>query len=497
MEGFNGNILILGCGSVCQCFLPLLFKHIAVPAAHITILDYVDNRKQIEPFLKKGIHYIQEELTQQSYAHQLEKHLKPGDILIDLSFNVDTVELIDWCYHHQVHFINTSVEVWDPYGNLDEQKVTDLTLYARQMRLRELISQWDGTKGPTCIIDHGANPGLISHFVKKGLVDIADKIVKEKPHDGRKSQLEEALSNKDFAQLALLIGLKTIHVSEKDTQISNVPKRVNEFVNTWSIQGFVEEGRAPAEIGWGTHELMLPSNAMTHSHGPCNQICLTQRGMDTWVRSLVPSGEIIGMVIRHGEAFGLSELLTIWEDDNPVYRPTVHYVYCPCDAAISSLHEYKMRNLKMQDKLRILLDDIQEGHDELGGLLLGHDYEAWWVGSILDIKEARKLVPNQNATTVQVAIGVVGAVIYALRHPHEGVCLPEQLDHQEILAIAEPYLGKFVSMPLNWNPLQNIKNFLAYEEQVPSEDYKWQFTTFLVSQVSAAKDSVSVTYTSN
>lgn len=491
MERFNGKIFILGCGSVGQCTLPLLLKHLDVNPCSITIMDFDANRSRIAPFLQQGVNFVQDKLTPQNYAQILQKYLKAGDLFIDLSYNVDTLEIIDWCHKHGVLFINTSVEMWDPYNEVEAKKTTDLTLYARQMQLRKQIAQWETTKGPTCILDHGANPGLISHFVKQGLIDISQKILKESSQNSRKSELEKALKENDFAQLASLIGLKTIHVSEKDTQITNHPKRVNEFVNTWSIPGFLEEGRAPAEMGWGTHEFILPNNAIVHENGPRNQICLTQRGMDTWVRSWVPSGEIIGMVIRHGEAFGLSDYLTVWNEDQPIYRPTVHYAYCPCDAAINSLHEYKMRHLQAQDSLRILCDDIVDGSDELGALLLGHDCEAWWIGSVLDIHEARKLVPHQNATTVQVAIGVTAAVIYAIRHPNEGVCLPEQMDHHEILSIAKPYLGKFISTQVNWNPLKDINNLLDYGEEAPSEEEKWQFSTFVIPSLARKTEEVS------
>ena len=45
------------------------------------------------------------------------------------------------------------------------------------------------------------------------------------------------------------------------------------------------------------------------------------------------------MIVRHGEAFTMSDKLTVWKGGRAVYRPTVHYAYCPCDAAIASLHE--------------------------------------------------------------------------------------------------------------------------------------------------------------
>ena len=121
-------------------------------------------------------------------------------------------------------------------------------------------------------------------------------------------------------------GVKVIHVSERDTQVTNRPKEVDEFVNTWSIEGFFEEGIAPSELGWGTHERRLPGVAHTYDYGPCSQICLSQMGMDTFVYSWVPlGGQIIGMVIRHGEALSITEHLTVSDNDRPIYRPTVHY----------------------------------------------------------------------------------------------------------------------------------------------------------------------------
>ena len=82
------------------------------------------------------------------------------------------------------------------------------------------------------------------------------------------------------------LGVKVIHCSERDTQITDQPKQVDEFVNTWSVEGFREEGTTTAEMGWGTHEKELPPLAFEHADGPKNQICLARMGMNTWVRSL-------------------------------------------------------------------------------------------------------------------------------------------------------------------------------------------------------------------
>jgi len=319
-----------------------------------------------------------------------------------------------------------------------------------------MIQEWRDAKGPTGIIDHGANPGLVSHFTKEALVEISNMIMSDNPGPSKRNDaLTEAVSKEDFASMAHLTGVKVIHISERDTQIANKPKEVGEFVNTWSVEGFYEEGIAPAEIGWGTHEKTLPPNAFIHRYGPGNQICLAQMGYRTFVKSWIPSGEIIGMVIRHGEAFSISDHLTVWEDGIPVYRPTVHYAYCPCDGAIASLYELEMRgHNNRQEKQRIMTDEIISGRDELGCLLMGHDYKSWWIGSLLDIEESRRLVPNNNATVLQVAASLIAALIWLIKNPFEGVCLPDDLPYREILDIAKPYLGPFKSMPVDWTPLK-------------------------------------------
>jgi homospermidine synthase len=233
-------------------------------------------------------------------------------------------------------------------------------------------------------------------------------------------------------------------------------------------------------MGWGTHERTLPPGAFEFEDGPRNAICLSSLGVNTWVRSWVPSGTIVGMVIRHGEAFGISDRLTVWENGKAIYRPTVHYVYCPSDSAVASLHELRMRQYELQADQRILSDEIVHGGDELGVLLMGHDLNAWWAGSILDIHRARELVPNQNATTVQVAISVVAAAAWMINNPNKGFCLPDDIDEREVLRLSSDYLGQIVSEQVAWNPLRDLDtSYTAYGASLPSEKDMWQFGTFL------------------
>jgi homospermidine synthase len=478
---FGGQVLVLGCGSVSRCVQPLLLRHLDMDFSRLTIMDFEDLRHTIPDTLAAGARYVQDRVRPDNLDAVLGQHVGPGGLLIDLAWNIDTGEIIQWCHDHNVLYVNTSVEVWDPYEDAGSIPPLERTLYQRHMALRAQAARW-AEPGPSAVVEHGANPGLVSHWVKVALIDLMMATLPTMTRGPKRTFREQALADNDYARLAMLLGVKVIHISERDTQISSQPKAVNEFVNTWSIAGFHEEGVAPAEMGWGTHEKRLPPYAYQHKSGPCNQICLAQMGMNTLVRSWVPTtGEIIGMVIRHGEAFTISDHLTVWEGQRTVYRPTVHYAYLPADAALASLHELKMHNYELQPAQRIMNDEIVSGYDELGVLLLGHELNGWWVGSQLDIHEARTLTPHQNATTLQVAASVLGACVWMINHPRQGLNVPDDLPHGEVLAVANPYLGPCPSVHTDWTPLKNRTDYFdRYGKPRPADKDMWQFEAFVV-----------------
>jgi len=476
---FNHKILIIGYGSVSQCTLPVLLEKIDVPWQNITIMDFEDKFAALKKFTDQGIQFVCNRITPENLGSELAKYTDNGGLLIDLAWNIGANDIIGWCHDHNVLYVNTSVEVWDSVIGLFKDSPFEKSLYWRQMKLRELSKDWKNAT--TAIVDHGANPGLISHFVKQGLIDIADRLIADKKAVGKdRESLEDYIKNRKFDLLAQKLCVKVIHCSERDTQVTNRPKEVDEFVGTWSVEGLREEGTAPAEMGWGTHEQKLPALANVPPYGPKNQIMLSQMGINTWVKSWIPNEEIAGMVIRHGEAFGLSDRLTVWDGEKAMYRPTVHYAYMPCHETLSSLCELRGRNYEMQSKVRILEDEITSGADILGALLMGHPYNSWWTGSALTIEEARRLAPGQNATTLQVALGVISAVLWMFENPHRGICLPDDLPHDFVLDIAKPYLGDFISTASDWTPLKNRKVYFKENPASKTAEGVWQFENFLM-----------------
>jgi homospermidine synthase len=463
--------------------LPLLLDHFEFPPESVTVLESRDNRDRVASSLERGVHYRQFEINQENLETTLASLLGDGDLLIDLAWNIGLTELLDWCRDHDVRYLNTSVEVWSPYDDPASASPQERTLYWRHMALRRQVARWGTNDGPSAVVEHGANPGLVSHFTKQALSEIAEAVL----HDGllvdRHAAIKEALVSQRFNVLAQLLEVKSIHIAERDTQISDRPKEVGEFVNTWSVDGFYEEGVAPAEMGWGTHEKKLPALGLKHEgEGPRNQICLAQMAHKTLVRSTVPSGPIVGMVIRHGEAFTICDHLTVWEGERAVYRPTVHYAYCPADVAWASFVELEGNDYEYPVRQRIMNDEIISGRDELGVLVMGHPYKAWWTGMRTTIGEARAVAPHQNATTVQVAASILGALQWMLNAPREGVRVPDELPWRDVLDVAIPYVGTLWSGPLDWDPVTTHTDwFDRWSGRALDHDDPWQFTNFLVS----------------
>src|SRR5271167_1751398 len=113
LGSFKGPILLLGFGGVGQTMLPMLLRHISINPKNITVLEK-DNH--LELFQKKysntGVRYVIKEITRDNINSILSQYIKPGGMIIDLSLNIDGMEIITWCLEHNVLYTNTSIERW-------------------------------------------------------------------------------------------------------------------------------------------------------------------------------------------------------------------------------------------------------------------------------------------------------------------------------------------------------------------------------------------------
>jgi homospermidine synthase len=484
---FGGRLLILGFGSIGQGVLPLILRHIGIDRRNIAILAADERGAAVAA--EHGIAHEVLAITRENYRAVLAPRVGEGGFLLNLSVDVSSVALIELCRQRGALYLDTCVEPWA--GGYTDPGLSPSERSNYAFREGALAPARPGAGDPTAMMTHGANPGLVSHFVKQALLDIAADTGAPVAAPGDRA---------GWAGLAQRLGVKVIHIAERDTQTATFPKRRGEFVNTWSIDGFAGEGNQPAELGWGTHEKHFPPDAARHSFGcgalgacdPAQQfpdaarhsfgcgaaIYLQRRGAATRVRSWTPlEGPYHGFLITHNESISISDYYTLTENGAVVYRPTVHYAYHPCDDAVLSLHELAGKNWELQANKRLLMDEIDAGIDELGVLLMGHAKGAYWYGSRLSIEEARRLAPHNNATSLQVAASVLAAMVWAIEHPRAGVVEADQLDHDRILGIATPYLGEMAGVYSDWTPLLGRDGLFPEEVDAACP---WQFGNFRV-----------------
>jgi homospermidine synthase len=462
---FPGRLVMLGCGSIGQGVLPLIVRHIDMPRECIRIIS-ADGRG-VEVAAEFGVTHAVMPLTRDNYRDVLGPLLGRGDFLLNLSVDVSSVALIGLCRQIGALYLDTCIEPWAGGYTDPSLSVSERSNYA--LRESALALARPGMGDPTAVLAHGANPGLVSHLVKQALLNIASDI-----------GLDAAAptDRAGWGKLAADLGIKVIHIAERDTQTANIAKKRGEFVNTWSIDGFVGEGNQPAELGWGTHEKALPSDGRRHDFGCDAAIYLNRRGAAIRVRSWTPlEGPYHGFLITHNESISIADYFTLAEGGTVRYRPTVHYAYHPCDDTVLSLHELAGKNWALQPDKRLMMDEIVSGIDELGVLLMGHARGAYWYGSRLSIAEARRLVPHNNATSLQVTAAVLGGLVWALENRAAGVVEADALDYRRVMAIAEPYLGEMVGAYSDWSPL--VGRGTLFVENVDST-CPWQFPNFLV-----------------
>jgi homospermidine synthase len=458
---FHGRLVFVGFGSIGQGVLPLILRHIGgLTPERMTIITADEaGRAEAEAF---GVKFVVQPLDRENYRQVLDPLVGAGDFLLNLSVDVSSVALIEYAGERQALYLDTCIEPW-PGGYTDPSIPPSLrSNYALRESALALREKRPG--GATAVITHGANPGLVSHFVKQALINIATDLGLAPG---------EPTTREQWAALAAKLNVKVIHIAERDTQTPSVPKEVGEFVNTWSVDGFVSEGSQPAELGWGTHERALPADGRRHDFGRDSAIYLMRPGAGTKVRSWTPmEGHYHGFLITHGESISISDYLTHREGETVTYRPTVHYAYHPSDSAVLSVHEFAGRNWQLQDRKRILMHDIVSGVDELGVLLAGHAKNAYWYGSQLEIEEARALVPHNSATSLQVTVAVLSGMIWAMENPALGIVEPDEMDYRRNLEICMPYLGPVVGAYSDWTPL--FERGQLFPEDLDLDD-AWQF----------------------
>ncbi len=468
----TGPVVMIGFGSIGRGTLPLIERHFKFDTSRMVVIDPSEENRKLAD--ERGITFIKQAVTRDNYKELLTPLLTKGGgqgFCVNLSVDTGSVELMRLCRKHGALYVDTVIEPWLGFYFDAEASNADRTNYALRETL--LAERRKHPGGPTAVSTCGANPGMVSWFVKQALLDLAREL-------GIEFDEPEQHDREGWAKLMKKAGVKGVHIAERDTQRTKKPKPMNVFWNTWSVEGFISEGLQPAELGWGSHEKWMPKNAKKHKKGSKAAIFIEQPGANTRVRTWCPTpGPQYGFLVTHNEAISISDYYTVRDKKGEVtYRPTCHYAYHPCNDAVLSLHEMFGAAGKAQPVHHVLDEnELVDGSDELGVLLYGHKKNAYWYGSQLTLEEARKLAPYQNATGLQVSSAVLAGMVWALENPKAGIVEADEMDYHRCLEVQRPYLGPVKGYYTDWTPLDGRPGL--FPEDIDEKD-PWQFRNILV-----------------
>lgn len=414
---FEGKFIVLGFGSLGPNTVALLNKYF--PDNKVVLISDMQVESSAHPDIAGWLkieRVVDVRLTPDNYVGVLATHITAGDFVVNLTVDVSCPDLIYWCQLNNVLYTDTALYDWPS----DKASATN---YA--MRQKTIRAHQPGKS--TALIAHGANPGLVNHFVKYAI------------------DRHNASVDKTYAHRAQEMGIQTIQISEVDTQWSpDVRQYPNDFINTWSVQGFINEAALPAELTVGSHDELIPDLGNVRHDGSAEFFApgcrVTAQGWNP------ATGPYLGMMITHNESLSLGQFLST--DD---YRPSVYYVYRPISLALAGLHDWWANNGEIKG-CRIILDDDVEmfGSDYLGVLLMGEDMEPLWVGNILDVEHAIMRTEYANATTLQVTATLLAGIHWVIANPHRGIVEAEDIDHNFILQRVVNLIGPIEIFHPDW-----------------------------------------------
>jgi len=157
--------------------------------------------------LKHKIQHIIQEITQDNYLDILAKELGGHDFLANLSVDISSVDLMKYCLKNDVFYIDTCIEPWvGRYDNESLEPIERSNFALRQEALK--LEERAAVNSKTAVVAHGANPGIVSHFVKAALLNLAKL---------NEVDLPEHLSHTDWTMLAKTLNIEVCQISEHDS----------------------------------------------------------------------------------------------------------------------------------------------------------------------------------------------------------------------------------------------------------------------------------------
>lgn len=435
------KIFMIGCGSSGQGLLELwqILPNNKLKQMDIIIIEPKEIPNEILNKYKT-IQHIMGSITKENMEHIFNKFVNENTLVINVSVDVDSLLLMKYSKLKKALYIDSSIEDYEEEAKKDKP-IEHKTLYYRGLEAEKKLKKIHSPKSKTILHSHAMNPGLISSFV---LYFIDWFVI----HNGD-SNMKKHLKKQEFGILAKQIGIDSIHVSELDTQTTNLNYNPKIFYSTWSANGFQEEGRDHVQIV-GSDNIHKQQLGLHKSKIKPHAFYMEDRGMNVEHDSYILNDklEVVkykGMMIPHYEPFSLSEHLSYGE-----YCPNIYYVYKPCEIANKSLDKLRKNNYELMPGYVLRGYDIKSGFDAVGATIYLTNGNIYWCGSILEISQTKKLgLKYTGPTCLQITISMTRAIEYLLKHQKDGLITTEEIPYKYMVENCKKYLGQFICQKLN------------------------------------------------
>lgn len=462
MITFDGRIVQFGFGAVGKSFFEKLPKEIKFNEYKYYVIT--KSKDEFQAFINLGgiaANFVVADINRDNWKEIFSQYLSEGDLLIDFADNVGTRDFVEWCADNNIMYLNTGETDWPDnwYSIFDE--------HDKKVLLKEKYqNQPDKNKFPI-VLQHGNNPGLVSHFVKAAIEYIVHTQFKHDRH------LKNLLKTEQYNLISQEIGLKMIHVNDIDLQKVKGDFKKDLLISPWCIDSFWFEMLSEATFDAGTHECINYQNELRkydEGKGYCE---FTNLAIDKKCRTYYPGGEFTGYMVPHEETITIAQALEVKENDKITYRPSVMFLYLPCDYAIQYLEQSKVNEYPCPDPTRpmdcedingtwitrgricpndseiLYLEKIESGTEYVGVLLLGEKFQPVWVGNRIEkdfLTKDKKSSYWQTPTITPVAMSALAGVCWMLKNKNRGgIYFPDDVpDYKYIIKSAEKHISKTI-----------------------------------------------------
>ena len=463
MIKFDGRIVQFGFGAVGKSFYEKIKKEIEFNENEYFVITM--DKFEFEAFVDLGgmvANFIIQEVTKENFKEVFSKYLREGDLLIDLADTVGTKDILDWCAQNNIMYLNTGEADWPEnwYSIFNENILKN--------EIRKKHDNSNETNKYPIVLQHGNNPGLVSHFVKAGIEYISKTQCK------KDKELKRLIKEKEFNKAAQRLGIKQIHVNDIDLQVVKKDQNENSLYSTWCIDSFFFEMLSESTINFGTHEKIdIKKEECKLLDFDNGFLEMKKLAVDTKCRTYYPGGKFEGYLVPHEEIITISKGLEVTDRGKTIYRPSVMFLYSPCEAAKEYINNAKVNDFlnpdpdKPQDcenvdgvsivrgyvypeKAEIVYQEkINSGTEYVGVLLIGDEFNPVWVGNKIEMPYLYKKKKDsywQTPTITPVAMSALSATCWMIKNKEKGgIYFPDDIkEYKEIIKMAEKYISKTI-----------------------------------------------------